>query len=288
MPSLVRPCFLLVALLLSWSACAQSVRPGHYGKLSPEAQVRWSELETWRASERCDSATLRLLLHDDYFLIGSDGAKLKARAIKRWTAGPPVPVGQGFDQPGHLRVHLFGSRTAVVTVDDFVRNEGGDTSRVVHSTDVWTKADGRWQLCAVYPVEEPLGADARSIRAGIVARNQAYATQDTILLGALLTSDFQMTSGAGSRTGRLENQVGMARLSQKRPDLVFVCQPRKVEIGKDLAAEAGSWTERWNEADGPTELGGTYLVMWVRQAVGWRQQAMLLVPTSCTGGAYCR
>ena len=283
----------LLGALQSVSALAQSISPGHYGTLSPKEQVRWSELETWRASERRDATILRLLIHDDYFRFGSSLTNLKERTIANWTSGPPVPEGQGPDKPGHLQIRLFGPNTAVVTVDDFIGNGRGDTLRVVHATDVWTKADGRWQLCAGYPVREQLGADVRAIRAGSAVLNRAYAVKDTALFGTLLTPDFQMTTGAGSRTGRIENMAGMARLLQKRPDLTLVFTPDKVEAGADTGAEAGTWTERWTEPDGPerrtaTELGGSYLILWVKGSDGWRQKSLLLVPTFCKGGAYCR
>ena len=273
--------------LVTGSVVGQPISPGHYGTMTAEEQVRWSELETWRASERRDAATLRLLIHDDYFRMGSDGSKLKETTIARWTDGPPVPAGQGNDKPGNLRVHLFGPGTAVVTVDDFIGNDRGDTLRVVHSNDVWAKTDGRWQLCAGHPIREQLGSDARAIRAGSAVMNRAYATKDTALLGTLLASDFQMTTGAASRTGRLENMTGMARLVQKRPDLVIVFMPDKIDASSKMGAEAGTWREQWTESDGLVELRGSYLIMWVKQADGWRQKALLLVPTACKGGAYC-
>ena len=278
----------VLGLLPSLTVFGQAISPGHYGALTAEAQVRWSELETWRASDRRDVATLRLLIHDEYFRLASDGAKLKEQLIARWTAGPPVAAGQGNDKPGNLRVHLFGTTTAVVTVDDFIRNDRGDTLRVVHSNDVWTKADGRWQLSAGYSVREQLGPDARAIRVGSTMLNRAYATKDTALLGTLLTPDFQMITGAGSRTGRAENVLGMARLLQKRPDLVMVFTPDKIDASASMGAEAGTWREQWTEPDGSVELRGSYLIMWVKQADGWRQKSLLLIPTFCQGGAYCR
>jgi hypothetical protein len=90
-----------------------------------------------------------------------------------------------------------------------------------------------------------------------------------------------MTTGAGSRTGRLDNVVGMARLVQKRPDLVMVFKPDKIEAGLEVGSEAGTWLEQWKEPDGPIELlGTTYLIMWVKQGDEWRQKVLLLVPTA--------
>ena len=131
------------------------------------------------------------------------------------------------------------------------------------------------------------GPDARAIRAGNTVMNQAYATRDTALLATLLAPDFQMTTGAASRTGRLENMTGMARLIQKRPDLVMVFSPDKIDASSKMGAEAGTWREQWTEPDGLVELRGSYLIMWIKQADGWRQKALLLVPTACKGGAYC-
>ena len=68
------------------SAVAQPIRPGHYGTLPIAEQVRWSEEETWRASKRRDAVTLRLLLHNNYFCIGTTGPKLKEKTIACWAA----------------------------------------------------------------------------------------------------------------------------------------------------------------------------------------------------------
>lgn len=131
-------------------------------------------------------------------------------------------------------------------------------------------------------------SDVKAIRAGNAAMNRAYATKDTALLGTLLTNDFQMTTGAANRTGRIENMMGMARLLQKRPDLTMVFKPDTIDVGTRTGAEGGTWVEYWTEPDGRTELRGSYLIMWVKESQSWRQKALLLVPTRCIGGAYCR
>ena len=131
-------------------------------------------------------------------------------------------------------------------------------------------------------------SDVEAIQAGNEVMNRAYATKDTALFGTLLMNDFQMITGAANRTGRIENMIGMARLLQKRPDLTMVFKPNTIDVGTSTGAEGGTWVEYWTEPDGRTELRGSYLIMWVKQSQSWRQKALLLAPTRCIGGAYCR
>lgn len=55
----------------------------------------------------------------------------------------------------------------------------------------------------------------------------------------------------------------------------------------DVASEQGDWIERWTEKDGVTELRGTYLTMWKRDGVRWREYSETIVPETCTGSSYC-
>ena len=97
-----------------------------------------------------------------------------------------------------------------------------------------------------------------------------------------------MITGAMAASGRAANLAGFGRLLTRRPDLQFVFSPETVEASRDIGSEAGTWVERWTEPDGPVELRGRYQVMWQRAGGEWRQKVLLLVPTACTGGAYCR
>ena len=164
---------------------------------------------------------------------------------------------------------------------------GGDTVRASHETDVWVKEGGRWQLYASTSTSEKLGPAVRAIRAGSARRNRAYATRDTAALVALLAPDFQLMTGAATASGRGASVAGFRRLLAKRPDLTLVFALETVDASQGMGSEAGTWTERWTEPDGPVELRGRYQAMWKLVAGAWLQKALLLVPTACTGGAYC-
>ena len=281
----------LAALLaLAQEAAAQSaagaVSPGHYGRLSPAEQVRWSEEEAFRASARRDSGRLRALIHADYFRLLSDGHKLKETSIRRWMQ--PAPPNLAPDAPANLRVRLLSPTTAITSFDDLRRTVAGDTLRVQHANDVWVKENGRWQLYAVTFRNEQAGPAVRAIRAGAVARNRAYAAHDTAGLAAGLAPDFQLLSGGGGASGRAANVASFRRLLGQRPDLQLVFTPETVEASSQTGSEAGTWVERWTAPDGPTELRGRYQVLWQLVAGTWVQKALLLVPTACTGGAYCQ
>jgi hypothetical protein len=273
---------LAVALALAGCPALAQVRPGHYGRLSPEQQVRWSEEEAFRASARKDSVRLKELLHDNYFRLLSDGRKLKKPSIQRWVE--PDPPGFAPDTPANLRVTLASPTTAITTFDDLRRTTAGDTLRIQHASNVWVKEQGRWQLYAVTFRNEQAGAAVRAIRQGAARRNQAYAAHDSAAFGALLAPDFQLTSGAGSRAGRRANVLGF-QLLQQRPGLSFSCTPETVTAGNGFGSEAGTWTEQWSGPAGFVQLSGTYLAQWVLTANGrsWQLRALLLVPTACKG-----
>ena len=139
-------------------------------------------------------------------------------------------------------------------------------------------------------VTNPQAVDSgvQAIRRGNAQRNGAYAARDTSALAALLAPDFQMITGAGAAAGRAANVAGFRRLLAKRPDLILIFTPESVEASLDMGSEAGTWAERWTEPDGPVELRGRYQVMWQLMGGAWLQKALLLVPTACAGGAYCR
>ena len=137
---------------------------------------------------------------------------------------------------------------------------------------------------------KPMPDDFRAaILSARAAWNKAMVERNTEALGKLVAPDFQSIGGNGITSGITGVKAGYANLFKHRPDVFFERKAVHVE-GEDrfdLAFEEGTWVERWTEADGPTELQGSYFVMWRLINGEWKQQADVFVPSHCIGKSYC-
>ena len=137
----------------------------------------------------------------------------------------------------------------------------------------------------------PVMAPAKALEAQQIARNHAIAAHDAGLLGPILADDISFSSHILHRQGRADVLATWTGLWKKRPDLGMRFQPKRTQVSASFnaAAETGTWTERWTEADGPVTLSGTYLTVWSRRATGaWQIAAETIAPLRCDGGGYCR
>jgi ketosteroid isomerase-like protein len=133
--------------------------------------------------------------------------------------------------------------------------------------------------------------DETAIRAARARSNAAIAAHDVTAIASHWLPDVHIvTSTSAQATGRDTNGGRMAQQFARRPDTVYIRTPAVVNVLTPwaVASERGAWTGRWTEPDGVVEIAGTYLAQWRKTGDGWRIQAELFVPTSCTGSAYCR
>lgn len=131
------------------------------------------------------------------------------------------------------------------------------------------------------------GDQIRSARRNI---DQSFQQHDAKQLRSWFTSDCHFTSAAAHFDGAERLEQADASLFTRRPDVVFLHHVNRVAVNEnwDVASEVGDWTERWTETDGVTELRGTYLAMWKREAGRWLEHSEIIVPESCTGSSYCK
>jgi ketosteroid isomerase-like protein len=138
---------------------------------------------------------------------------------------------------------------------------------------------------------QPSAGHEAAIRAARAQSNGAIARHDVPgIVQHWLPDVHIVTSTSAQATGRDANGDRMAQQFTRRPDTVYVRSPIAVDVLEPwaVAAERGTWTGRWTEADGVVEIAGTYLAQWRYTSDGWRIQAELFVPTTCRGSNYCR
>lgn len=119
--------------------------------------------------------------------------------------------------------------------------------------------------------------------------NAAVAAHDTAAVRRLLADSVVQTNHLFFSVGPDRYVAGLARQIARRPRLTFVYAPQEVEVSRSgtLAAEYGRWRETWLESGEPTELRGTYFVIWRQRAGAWEIVRDTFVPSSCTGERYC-
>ena len=134
------------------------------------------------------------------------------------------------------------------------------------------------------------GDSKREILAARAAWNKAMAEHDAEAVSRMLAPDYSVVNAAYQRRGMTAERDGLAALFNARPDLLFKRTPTRVVVsdGTGNASEQGNWIERWTEKDGPTQLQGTYFVLWRRIDGAWKEQAVVFAPEICKGGSYCR
>ena len=115
----------------------------------------------------------------------------------------------------------------------------------------------------------------REILAARAAWNKAMAEHNAEAVSRMLAPDFSAVNTAYQRRGMTAERDGLAALFKARPDLFIQAHAhtscRKRCTGN--ASEQGNWIERWTEKDGPTQLQGTYFVLWRRINRAWKEQA---------------
>ncbi|GMV03903.1 MAG: hypothetical protein AMXMBFR53_01850 [Gemmatimonadota bacterium] len=134
------------------------------------------------------------------------------------------------------------------------------------------------------------GPHAREIRRVREASNAAIAAHDTAGIGATMAEDIHVVSSTGDRrSGRASYLRILADQFSARPDLRYVRTPEDVRVFEawGTAAEEGRWVGTWTGEDGPVRVGGTYFARWRREEGGWRVEAEIFVPGTCTGEGYC-
>ena len=98
-----------------------------------------------------------------------------------------------------------------------------------------------------------------------------------------------MSSTNAQTAGRDAARSRFAQLFASRPDLIYVRTPDSVVVNSQWgqAAEYGSWTGRWTQADGVTQLAGRYFAKWRKERGRWMLLAETYVQTGCRGSSYC-
>lgn len=120
--------------------------------------------------------------------------------------------------------------------------------------------------------------------------NQIVAYRRMADLGALVADDVQVIAPARSVNGRRNLVRSFEALVHKRPDLVQIFTPERVERHPrwKFAAERGRWSESWQEQGEQTELRGSYYALWKLKDGRWRLHSQIITPLSCKGARYCK
>ncbi len=136
------------------------------------------------------------------------------------------------------------------------------------------------------PADPSSAGQIRSLRQEV---DKSFRQHDATKLSALFTTDCHLIAPQVHVDGSEVLERFHKSLFAKRPDVVLTHTPNRIDVNEawDVASEQGEWIERWTEKDGVTELRGTYLTMWKRENGRWLEFSEMIVPQSCTGGAYC-
>jgi ketosteroid isomerase-like protein len=120
--------------------------------------------------------------------------------------------------------------------------------------------------------------------------DKAFERHDTKQLATLVNADCHFTAPSVHIDGSDALERFHASLFMRRPDVILTHRPNRVVVNEDwdVASEQGDWVERWTEKDGVTELQDTYLTMWKRGGIHWREYSETIVPETCTESSYCR
>lgn len=120
--------------------------------------------------------------------------------------------------------------------------------------------------------------------------NQLVAYRKPADLAAITTDDVQLITPSRVVSGRKNLVRSYESLLQKRPDLVQIFTPDRVERNANwkFAAERGRWLESWQEQGEDTEVRGSYYALWKLKDGRWRLHSQIVTPLSCKGARYCK
>ena len=120
--------------------------------------------------------------------------------------------------------------------------------------------------------------------------NQLVAYRKPADLAAITTDDVQLITPSRVVSGRKNLVRSYESLLQKRPDLVQIFTPDRVERNAKwkFAAERGRWLESWQEQGEDTEVRGSYYALWKLKDGRWRLRSQIVTPLSCKGARYCK
>jgi len=134
---------------------------GVRGGQDPDVRVLLGLEDEWAAAlVRRDAATFDRLLADGFIYTEDDRTSTRDAVLRDIVAGPDtVEAARNED----MRVHRFGTTTAVVTGWLVVRGHGagGPFERRYRFTDTWVRRrgrEGRWQIVAAHDYVVPAGS----------------------------------------------------------------------------------------------------------------------------------
>ena len=137
------------------------------------------------------------------------------------------------------------------------------------------------------PWPKPVEGDIQRQRQQI---NQLVAYRRMADLADIVADDVQVIAPSGVINGRKNLARSYETLVRKRPDLVQIFTPERVERNPQwkFAAERGHWSESWQEQGEVTEVHGSYYALWKFRDGRWRLYSQIVTPVSCKGARYCK
>lgn len=120
--------------------------------------------------------------------------------------------------------------------------------------------------------------------------NELVAYRKVAGLAGIAADDVQVITPTRVVSGKKNLVRGYESLLQKRPDLVQIFTPERVERNPKwkFAVERGRWSESWQEQGENTEVRGSYHALWKLKGGRWLLHSQTVTPLSCTGARYCK
>jgi ketosteroid isomerase-like protein len=132
--------------------------------------------------------------------------------------------------------------------------------------------------------------DEGLIRQARLNSNQGIASKDTNTIARYWAEDYHLVSSRNSEVaGLAKNRHLFATELYSKKEVLYVRTTQQVAVFSNwnMAAENGTWTGQWREADGLVQLKGTYYAKWHKVDGDWKIRAEIFVPLSCTGSVFC-
>jgi ketosteroid isomerase-like protein len=122
--------------------------------------------------------------------------------------------------------------------------------------------------------------------------NAALAARDLVALSRCWAPDYMVITSVNLRAvGWAVNVDRLAMELLVKRDLEQFSEARMIRVYEPwgMAHEEGRWRAAWSAPDGAITMAGTYAAKWQKyEDAGWLIESELLVPSHCTGGAYCQ